>query len=168
MPTAIRPEVNLSPSKTSQLPALLNHQHWFLGGALATSEQRKPEVMDIPQARACLLLAQKAGLKAAKLSLYLVQNLLLHRRDAFLDTTIKLLEPADKRRLHQHKFRDRFLFLQTATEEVNEPTLMLRVIGLWQRSSAERKTLGGRPPSEARSTNPVQTSLTLPPDPRDV
>lgn len=101
-----------------RLTVLLNHQHWFLGGALALSDPQKPDTIDPAKSRSLLASGQKAGLEAMNLAFHLIHNYVLHRRDAFLETTQRSLDPSDKKRLRLHSLRDQHLFSPTVTEEV--------------------------------------------------
>ena len=81
----------------------------------------KPDIQDAAQSRALLLSGQKAKMEATRTTLNLLHNLVLHRRDAYLEMTHKSLEASEKR-LRQTKLHDCFLFSPTKQKTCTECT----------------------------------------------
>jgi len=162
-PSATMTQADLVSQETAlkQLAGTLSHLHWFLGGALRTSDPDHPTTLDAAQSRALLLAGQKAGSEALRWTSYLLGNTVLTRRDAFLSTMHKDVEPAERRRLRQHPFRDRYLFSPTSTEDVfrsfQETTQTRTLSSVFARGSGSRRASPRRqqPPSQRGQQRPA-------------
>jgi hypothetical protein len=112
-----------------QSTAVASHQDWFLGGAREILEAIKPDddpaktKTQLDQAVSLLKSGAHAGMDLQTSQHTSLHNLLLRRRDAFLNTTVKEFTPVARRALRQHSLDSPTLFDNSACTQASKQIL---------------------------------------------